>query len=59
MKAAYISAYGEPDVLKYGDWDEPAPEADQLLISVKMIPINFADIQLRSGPYGRAQEHRH
>lgn len=55
MKATYVREYGEPDVLTTGDWDEPNPAADQLLLAVTTIAVNFADVHARSGRYGRAR----
>lgn len=55
MKAAYVREYGDPEVLVYGDWEDPSPAADQLVIGVKMIAVNFADVQARAGTYERAK----
>jgi NADPH2:quinone reductase len=56
MKATYVREYGDADVLEYGDWENPTPVADQVLIAVKAIPVNYADIHARTGRYGRTQQ---
>lgn len=55
MKAVFVSDYGEANALVYGDWEEPTPVEDQVLIAVNVIPVNFADIHARSGRYNQSK----
>lgn len=47
-----VTRYGPPEVLKYQDWPDAELKPGQVLIQVKAIGINFADILARLGLYG-------
>jgi NADPH:quinone reductase-like Zn-dependent oxidoreductase len=49
MKAAVVSAYGGPEVMKYQDMPDPTPGAGDVLVKVAGIGINPEDIQERNG----------
>ena len=51
MKAAIVTKFGAPKVLKVQDWPEPIPQKGQVKIRVKAIGINFADVMARLGLY--------
>ena len=51
MKAAAITRFGPPDVLQMQDWPTPVPREDDVLIKVKAIGLNFADVMARLGVY--------
>jgi NADPH:quinone reductase-like Zn-dependent oxidoreductase len=51
MKAAVITKFGSPSVLKIQDWPEPAPQTGEVKIRVKAIGLNFADVMARLGLY--------
>jgi NADPH:quinone reductase-like Zn-dependent oxidoreductase len=51
MKAAVITKFGAPDVLKIQDWTEPSPQKGEVKIRVKAIGLNFADVMARLGLY--------
>jgi NADPH:quinone reductase-like Zn-dependent oxidoreductase len=51
MKAAVITKFGSPSVLKIQDWPEPAPQKGEVKIRVKAIGLNFADVMARLGLY--------
>jgi len=51
MKQIAITRYGGPDVLQIQEKPDPMPSAGEVLIQVKAIGINFADILARKGLY--------
>jgi NADPH2:quinone reductase len=51
MKAILIKKFGGPEVLTYADLDDPQPAADQVLIRVHTVGVNFADVKARIGAY--------
>lgn len=51
MKAAFVTKYGGPEVLEIRDTPIPKPGADQILVKVRAIGLNFADVMGRFGVY--------
>jgi NADPH:quinone reductase-like Zn-dependent oxidoreductase len=51
MKQIVITKYGDTDVLKVQERKDPEPLPGEVLIKVKAIGINFADILARKGLY--------
>jgi NADPH:quinone reductase-like Zn-dependent oxidoreductase len=51
MKQIVIAKYGDPDVLTLKETTDPKPSSGEVLIKVKAIGINFADILARKGLY--------
>jgi NADPH2:quinone reductase len=51
MKAVFVTRYGGPDVLQFGEAPLPEPGQDQVLVRVHCIGLNFADIVGRFGAY--------
>ncbi|MBP1690940.1 MAG: Synaptic vesicle rane protein [Bacteroidetes bacterium] len=51
MKAVYVTRYGGPDVLEIQEAPIPEPGPDQVLVRVRCIGLNFADIVGRFGAY--------
>ncbi len=51
MKQIVITKYGNTDVLKLQEKENPRPCSGEVLIAVKAIGINFADILARKGLY--------
>lgn len=51
MKAAVISHFGPPDVLTIKDAPTPVPAEKEVLVKVKAIGVNFADVFARLGVY--------
>lgn len=50
MKAAYFEKHGNPDVLQFGDMDDPPkPKRNEILVQVKLASINHVDIWVRKG----------
>jgi NADPH:quinone reductase-like Zn-dependent oxidoreductase len=54
MRAAVIRRYGAPDVFAVQDLPDPQPKPGEVLIRVKTIGVNFADILQRIGAYPSA-----
>lgn len=51
MKALTFSAFGDSEVLKYIDIPTPALKEDEILIEMRAIGLNFADVYRRKGNY--------
>ncbi|NHM31244.1 quinone oxidoreductase family protein [Neobacillus terrae] len=51
MKAIQLEKYGGPEVLQIIEKDKPAPKGTDVLIQIKAIGVNFADIARREGQY--------
>ncbi|MBW4603385.1 MAG: zinc-binding dehydrogenase [Calothrix sp. FI2-JRJ7] len=51
MKAILIRDYGSVDVLSYEEIATPQPNADEVLIKVEAVGVNYADVMLRKGVY--------
>jgi len=53
MKAAYLKQFGGPDVLEYGDLQDPVAGPGEVVIDVAAASVNAADWKFRSGQYAR------
>lgn len=51
MKAVQFSKYGGPEVLEIIDLEKPTPGANEVVIEVKAIGVNYADTARREGQY--------
>ena len=51
MKAIQVTQTGGPEVLTLADLPAPSPKANDALIEIKAIGINFIDVYLREGRY--------
>jgi synaptic vesicle membrane protein VAT-1 len=51
VKAWIVTKYGGPDVLSLVDWPTPAPGPGMLLVRIRAIGLNFADLFGRMGIY--------
>lgn len=51
MKALIFEAFGGPEVLQYKEIDDPVIKENELLVRMKAIGLNFADIYRRKGNY--------
>src|SRR4051812_5470746 len=51
MKALTFSRFGSSEVLEYRDMPTPVLNADDILVDMKVIGVNYADIYRRKGDY--------
>ena len=51
MKGIQVNKLGGPEMLEYVDLPDPIPQSHQVLIEVKCVSVNFADLKARSGKY--------
>jgi len=51
MRAMVVGRYGPPEVLESRDLPDPQPKAGEVLIRIKTIGVNFADLLQRMGIY--------
>lgn len=49
MKAAFITETGGPEVIQYGDIEEPVPRGSQVRIRVTRVAVNPIDTYIRAG----------
>lgn len=54
MKAYVLDRHGDADVLRPREVPEPVPAADQVVVRVEAIGVNWAEVQSRCGLYGWA-----
>lgn len=48
MKAAIVTKYGPPDVIKIREVDKPIPEEDEVLIKLYATTVTSGDVRIRS-----------
>jgi NADPH2:quinone reductase len=51
MKAIQISEFGGPDVMKFVELPDPVPGADEVLLDVSAVGINYADTHQTENSY--------
>ncbi|MEK6757195.1 MAG: zinc-binding dehydrogenase [Bacteroidota bacterium] len=56
MRAAVVTRFGPPEVLKILEWPTPVPASGEVLIRTKAIGLNFADAFVRMGYYPSVPE---
>jgi NADPH:quinone reductase-like Zn-dependent oxidoreductase len=59
MKAAYLTANGGPEVLRYGEVDRPEPGGGEVRIRMRAVALNHLDLFVRNGLPGIAQTFPH
>jgi len=52
MKAMVLTGHGGPEMLRYGDVEDPEPTADEIVIDVHAASVNAADYKVRLGGSG-------
>ena len=53
MKAIVLTRYGPPDVLKLKDVEKPTPADDEVLVKVHAVSLNYADVAMMGGGFGK------
>ncbi len=51
MRALVCNAYGAPETLELEEWDDPAPDDNEIVVDVAAAGINFPDILVIAGEY--------
>src|SRR6185369_13904385 len=51
MKALTFSSFGKSEVLEYTEINKPGLKRDEILVQMKAIGLNYADMMRRSGIY--------
>jgi NADPH:quinone reductase-like Zn-dependent oxidoreductase len=51
MRAMVVKRYGNPDVLEMREMPDPQPKNGEILIRVRAVGVNFADLMQRMGIY--------
>ncbi len=51
MKALTFSQFGTADILRYEDIPEPELKINEVLVEMRAIGLNYADIYRRKGDY--------
>ncbi len=49
MRAAYLTEFGGPEVIRIGDLPEPRPGPTDVLVRVEAVAVNPVDTFIRSG----------
>ena len=52
MKAMVLTGHGGPEMLRYGDVEDPKPAADEIVVDVHAASVNAADYKVRLGGSG-------
>jgi NADPH:quinone reductase-like Zn-dependent oxidoreductase len=52
LKAIYFEEHGGPEVLQYGDFEDPSPARGEVAIDVKATSLNHLDLFVRRGAPG-------
>ena len=49
MKAMLLTGHGGPEMLRYGDAQDPTPAPDEIVVDVHAASVNAADYKVRLG----------
>jgi len=51
MKVITIKQPGGPEVLEFGERDDPSPEGDQVCVDIKAVGLNWSETMIRRGDW--------
>jgi NADPH:quinone reductase-like Zn-dependent oxidoreductase len=51
MKAFFITSYGGPEVMRYGELPDPSPPRGEVLVAVRAASLNPLDFKIRRGDF--------
>src|ERR1700688_2111827 len=52
MKAMLLTGHGGPEMLRYGDAQDPTPAPGEIVVDVHAASVNAADYKVRLGGHG-------
>ncbi|TDD59303.1 alanine dehydrogenase [Kribbella antibiotica] len=52
MRAAVVTEFGEPSVIRIQEWPDPVPAEGQVLVEVEVADMIFVDAAIRRGHHG-------
>ncbi|MEU4396018.1 zinc-binding dehydrogenase [Kribbella sp. NPDC023855] len=52
MRAAVVTAFGDPDVIEVQDWPEPVAGPGQVLVDIELTDLIFVETAIRKGAHG-------
>ncbi len=58
MKAIAIDQFGGPETMQLVDMPQPRPAAGEVLVKLEYAGVNFIDVYMRSGAYGKSNTYR-
>ena len=58
MKAVQIHKFGGPDALAVEELPIPSPGKGEVLVKLDLAGVNYIDVYMRDGSYGRSQTYR-
>ena len=53
MRAAVVTEFGAPDVIKTQDWPDPEPGAGEVVVEVAVADVIFVETSIRQGRHGQ------
>lgn len=58
MRAVVVERFGGPDELKLADLPVPSPANGEVLVQVEVAGVNYIDVYMRNGAYGKSDTYK-
>ncbi|KAB2920298.1 MAG: quinone oxidoreductase [Hyphomicrobiaceae bacterium] len=58
MKAVQVHSFGGPDALAVEELPVPTPGKGEVLVKLELAGVNYIDVYMRNGSYGRSETYR-